>query len=97
VSFQAAPNCQPNFPVEHDSVNLVVDLATSVVAQIPTHVREIFVLASVQDFVFLVQALTNREAVVRCVPHGLLTPVRVAWLEIQGHSELAKMDEDDVW
>jgi len=43
VSFQAAPNCQPNFPIERDSVILVVNLAIQILAQIPTHLPVIFV------------------------------------------------------
>jgi hypothetical protein len=97
VSVQAAPNCRPNLPVEHDSVNLVVILATHGVALIPTRVRVVFVSDPSPVFAFLVQALMNRQAVVRSGPHEQLTPVRVAPMDIWGHSELAEMDEDYVW
>jgi hypothetical protein len=55
--------CQPNFPVEHESVILVVNLAAHVVAQIPTYVRAVFVSALVSVFVFLVQVVASRGVV----------------------------------
>jgi hypothetical protein len=70
VSVQAAPICRPNFPIEHDLVILVVNLATRVGAQIPTQKLVVFVPTSVQAFVFLRQELTHCEALVRRVLHG---------------------------
>jgi len=68
VSFQASPIYLPNFPIEHDSVILVVNLATHVVAEILTQVLVVFVSVSFQVFVFLVQALLSREVPVRAAP-----------------------------
>jgi hypothetical protein len=58
VSNRVLPNFPPNLPVEHDSVNLVVNLATPLV----THVQEVVLC----QLFFPVQACLGRE-VVQCV------------------------------
>jgi hypothetical protein len=60
VSVQEQSNCQPNFPIEHDSVNLVEILVTPVVAQILTQKQAVFVSVSILFLVFLVEGLTNK-------------------------------------
>jgi hypothetical protein len=92
VSFQVPPNCLPNFPVEHDSVNLAAILVTHVLAQIPTHMQVVFVSVSVQVCVLLVQACPKREVVVRVAPRERLTlaPGRKC-------SEPVEMGEENAW
>jgi len=76
--------CQPHFPVEHDSVILAVNLAAHVVAQIPTHVRAVFVSALVSVFVFLVQVVARR-GVVQSAHHE-----RLRLAHVQGRSDKVK-------
>jgi hypothetical protein len=87
VSFQALPICLPNFLIEHDVVNLVVNLAT----QIPTHLQVVFVSVSLTFFVFLVQVSTSREVLAQCVQDDSVSPVHVVLALAHAGSELAEM------
>jgi hypothetical protein len=87
VSVQASPiclpNCLPNCRIEHDLVNLAVNLVTTFAIQVATHLRVVFV--------FLVQASTSREVVLvaQSVPGDSVSPVQQ---HEQAHDLTAKMD-----
>jgi hypothetical protein len=91
VSFQAVPNCLPNFPVEHEVVNLAVNLVAPVVAPIPTQVQAFFVSALAAVVAVEVHSPTS-GGVVQAAPHASLKLVRV-----QVRDDMAEMSEDDAW
>ena len=57
MSLEGPPNCLPNCPVEHASVNLATILATHLQAQWATQLRAVFVLRARALTVKKVQAL----------------------------------------